>query len=154
MRVGAASRTSWDACSLHRCASRRGPCDVSATSPDDPTFQPGFEHADTSVSAAVGFYGYYGSPWLSEREPSAPDAYARADAPPFFVIHGTRDPMVSTDNPRQFVEQLRATSSGPVAYAELPGGQHNFDRFASIRFFAVVDAVEAFATWVRSRSAG
>jgi acetyl esterase/lipase len=123
-----------------------------ALTPDNRTFQPGFEQDDTSVSAAVGFYGYYGSPWLSEGDPSDPIAYARTDAPPFFVIHGARDPMVAPGNPRQFVEQLRAVSARPVVYAELPGGQHNFDRFASIRFFAVVDAVEAFATWVRSGS--
>jgi hypothetical protein len=45
------------------------------------------------------------------------------------------------------------TSNGPVLYAELPGGQHNFDQFPSIRSLAVVDAVEAFGTWVRSGSA-
>ena len=124
-----------------------------ALTADDPTFQPGFEQADTSVSAAVGFYGYYGFAGVSERIPSAPDAYARADAPPFLVIHGARDPMIPPDNARRFVEELRATSARPVVYAELPGGQHNFDRFPSVRFFAVVDAVEAFATWVRSAPA-
>ncbi len=31
-----------------------------ALTADDPMFQPGFEEADTSVSAAVGLYGYYG----------------------------------------------------------------------------------------------
>ncbi len=116
----------------------------------EPTFQPGFEQRDTSVSAAVGFYGYYGSPWLSEREPSEPGASARADAPPVLVVHGARDPMIPVANPRRFVEELRARSNRPVVYAELPGGQHNFDRFASIRFFAVIDAVETFVTWVRS----
>jgi acetyl esterase/lipase len=116
----------------------------------DATFQPGFERADTSVSAAIGFYGYYGPPWFSELEPSDPGAYARAGTTPFLVVHGAHDPMVALSNPRQFVEQLRASSTRPVAYAELPGGQHNFDRFASVRFFAVIDAVETFVTWVRS----
>jgi acetyl esterase/lipase len=120
---------------------------------DDPTFQPGFEQADTSASAAVGFYGFYGSEGSSGLGPSDPGAYARADAPPFFVIPGTNDPMVAADHAKEFAEKLRATSLNPVLYAELPGGQHNFDRFPSIRFFAVVDAVEAFSTWVRSTSA-
>ena len=121
-----------------------------ALTANDPTFQPGFEQADTSVSAAVGFYGFYGSPGSSELLPSDPGAYSRADGPPFFVIHGARDPMVPAGHARQFVEKLRAASNNPVLYAELPGGQHNFDRFPSIRFFAIVDAVEAFATWVRT----
>jgi acetyl esterase/lipase len=42
-------------------------------------------------------------------------------------------------------------SSNPVVYAELPGGQHAFDLFHSPRFEAVVDGIEAFAAWVRSR---
>jgi acetyl esterase/lipase len=37
-----------------------------ALTADDPTFQPGFERADTSVSAAVGLYGFYGSAPSSE----------------------------------------------------------------------------------------
>ena len=123
---------------------------------DDPTFQPGFEQADTSVSAVVGFYGFYGfygSAGSSGLRPSDPCAYTRADAPPFFIITGKNDPMVAADHAKEFAEKLRATSASPVLYAELPGGQHNFDRFPSLRFLAVVDAVEAFATWVRSTSA-
>ena len=42
-------------------------------------------------------------------------------------------------------------SASPVVYAELPGAQHGFDRFHSIRFERVVDAVEDFAAWVRLR---
>jgi hypothetical protein len=40
-----------------------------------------------------------------------------------------------------------------VVYAELPGAQHAFDLFHSVRFDAVVNAVEAFAAWVRARAA-
>ncbi len=123
-----------------------------ALTANDPTFQPGFEQADTSVSAAIGFYGQYGSPEDLKCGRSALNAYADTDPPPFLVIHGARDPMIPAGNARQFVEELRATSTQPVVYAELPGGQHNFDRFPSIRFFAVVDAVEAFVTWVRGAS--
>ena len=100
-----------------------------ALTADDPTFQPGFEQADTSVSAAVGLYGYYGSAPSSEHSRSAPDAYLRSDTPPFFAIHGARDPMTAAAQARQFVERLRKASNGPVLYAELPGGQHNFDQF-------------------------
>jgi hypothetical protein len=35
-------------------------------------------------------------------------------------------------------------------YAELTGAQHSFDLFHSLRFEAVIDAIEAFAAWVRS----
>jgi hypothetical protein len=36
-----------------------------------------------------------------------------------------------------------------VVYAELPGGQHSLDLFHSLRSEAVVDALDAFAAWVR-----
>jgi hypothetical protein len=38
-----------------------------------------------------------------------------------------------------------------VVYAELPGGQHSFDLFQSIRFENVVDGIDAFVAWVISR---
>ena len=123
-----------------------------ALTPNDPAFQPGFEAADTSVSAAISLYGYYGS-LDTERQPSSPLDYVDAKAPPFFVAHGDRDTLVLVDDARHFVEQLRSASSQPVVYAELPGGQHTFDLFHSIRFETVVDAIEAFTAWVRSRIA-
>jgi hypothetical protein len=41
-----------------------------------------------------------------------------------------------------------------VVFAALPGGQHSFDLFRSIRFDAVIAGIEAFAAWVRSRYGG
>src|SRR5512132_4357904 len=81
---------------------------------------------------------------------SSPLAYVRTDAPPFFVAHGDRDTVVIARDARTFVEQLQSTSSNPVVYAELPGAQHGFDFFHSLRFDTVVDGIEAFAAWVRS----
>jgi acetyl esterase/lipase len=83
--------------------------------------------------------------------PSSPEAYVRADAPPFFVAHGDRDTVVLVEDARVFVDRVRRSSSNPVVYAELPGAQHTFDLFDSIRFDTAVDAIEAFAAWVRSR---
>jgi acetyl esterase/lipase len=122
---------------------------MAALTPDDPAFQPGFEGAPTAVTAAVGFGGYYG-PLGATELPSSPSAYVRADAPPVFVVHGSQDTCVDPANAVEFVERLRAVSTQPVAHAELPGAQHGFDWFGSIRYEATVDAVEAFAAWVRS----
>jgi acetyl esterase/lipase len=96
----------------------------------------------------VCLYGYYGS--LDGRASSAPLAYARADAPPFLVAHGDKDTIVLVEDARRFVQGLRQSSSNPVVYAELPGAQHVFDVFHSLRFETVVDAIEAFAAWARS----
>jgi acetyl esterase/lipase len=121
-----------------------------ALTPSDPRFQPGFEEAHTDVTAAVGCTA------TTARHRPAPSCrpLPRSTCGPthllFLVIHGARDPMVPAREVRGFVEQLRGASSSPVVYAELPGGQHNFDLFPSIRCTAVADGIEAFTAWVRS----
>jgi acetyl esterase/lipase len=120
---------------------------LAAFTQNDPRYQPGFEHADTSVSAVVYLSGYYGS---DEQSPWSPLAYDATDAPPFFVVHGDQDTVVPVQDARLFVGRLRKTSPNPVIYAELPGAQHSFERFHSLRFDTLVNAVETFATWVRN----
>ena len=66
------------------------------------------------------------------------------DAPPFFVTHGRSDSLVGVDQAREFVSALRAVSRSAVGYAELPGTQHAFDVFPSIRSAHVVRAVDRF----------
>jgi acetyl esterase/lipase len=144
---------------------------LAALTPGDPEYQPGFEHADTSVQAAVPHYGVYDfagaigtrrsrqlrdlflgprvlfedpRTHLAEFEKASPLARVRADAPPFFVIHGSSDSLVEVAQARAFVDALRAVSHEPVAYAELPGTQHAFDVFPSIRSAHVVRGVDRF----------
>jgi acetyl esterase/lipase len=121
---------------------------TAALTANDALLQPGFEGADTSVAGAISLYGYYG-PVSSEG--ASPLAHVKTTAPPFFVVHGEQDTLVIVDDARRVVEQLRTTSSNPVAYAELPGTQHGFDLFRSRRFETVVDGIEAFAAWARQR---
>ena len=124
---------------------------LAALTPNDPAFQPGFEDADTSVTAVIGLNGYYGS-YYGEGDggASSPLAHVRPDAPPFFIAHGDHDTMAPVELARHFADTLRSVSTNPVVYAELPGAQHAFDLFHSLRFEMVVDAIEAFAAWVRS----
>ena len=82
---------------------------IAALTPNDPAFQPDFEGMETSVAAAVLLSGYYG-PLGRTRLPSAPEAYRRADAPPFLVAHGQLDVLVPADRARHFVDRLRAKS--------------------------------------------
>jgi len=113
-----------------------------------PRFQPGFEHVDTSVAGAVGFYGYYGR--VTDDPASSPVDHVHADAPPILVIHGTHDPMAPVEYAGAFSATAGAASAGVVMMAELPGGLHAFDRFASIRSASVAEAVEAFGSAVVS----
>ncbi|MBP0454215.1 alpha/beta hydrolase [Kitasatospora sp. RG8] len=122
---------------------------LAALTAGDPALQPGFETADTSVTAVIGLNGYYG-PYYGQGPESCPSTHVTADAPPFLLVHGDHDTIVPVTVARRFADDLRAVSAGPVVYAELPGAQHAFDLFHSLRNEAVVDAVEAFAAWVRS----
>jgi len=117
----------------------------------DRRFQPGFETADTSTSAVVAMYGYYGPTGSGDDAPNSPLAYLHANAPPFLIIHGTLDTLVLVDDAHHFADELATASNQPVVYAELPGTQHNFDLFHSLRFHAVADAIESFLTHVRAR---
>jgi acetyl esterase/lipase len=58
--------------------------------------------------------------------------------------------MAPAEDARAFAAALRAASADVVLMAELPGGLHAFDRFASIRSAAVAAAVEVFGEAVVS----
>jgi acetyl esterase/lipase len=110
---------------------------------------------EAPIAGVISLYGYYGRV-ASGGPASSRLSYSTTNAPPFFVAHGDQDTLVVVEDARGFVEQLRATSSNPVVYTELPGAQHGFNLFRSRRFDTVIDAIEAFATDVRSqrRAAG
>lgn len=124
---------------------------MAALTAGDPRFQPGFETIDTSVAAGVGLYGYYGPLGNDEHLASTPFAYVRPASPPFLVVHGDNDTYTAAEDAHRFAMRLRAVSSSPVVYAELPGAQHSFDLTHSIRFEYVVDGIEAFASWVTTQ---
>lgn len=140
-----------------------------ALTANDPYFQPGFEDADTTLQAAVPFYGIYdildpkdrAIPALKELVTkivmkATPDEdmerYIRlspmhqvgGDAPPFFVIHGAGDTLISPSESRDFVHALREASDEVVVYAEMPGGQHAFDTMPTWRSAPVIRGVERF----------
>jgi acetyl esterase/lipase len=146
---------------------------LAALTANDPKFQPGFEEADTSVVAAVPYYGRYD--WYSTEADgraefvevleklvvkhklsthrhiyldASPIQYARPDAPPFFVLHGRDDSLIPVVEAREFVAELRAVSKSPVVYAELPYAQHAFDIFGSPRAHKSAEAVARFLSWV------
>jgi len=147
---------------------------LAALTANDPAYQPGFEDADTTVQAAVPHYGVYDfagvtglrsaellrdsflvprilqKPWPEAREEfeaASPILRVTPEAPDFFVLHGVHDTLVPVAQARLFVEELRAVSKKTVVYAELPGAQHAFDIFPSIRSAHVVRAIERYLRW-------
>jgi acetyl esterase/lipase len=149
-----------------------------ALTQNEPRYQPGFEDADTSLAAAVPFYGVYDftpdgtlgadreiySKFLEpivikafvDDEPerfrdASPVHHVHADAPPFFAIHGDKDTLAPVEDARAFVARLRAVSKQPVLYAEMQGAQHAFEIFPSPRAARVIEGVERFLSilWER-----
>ena len=153
---------------------------LAALTPHVTDFQPGFEDADTSVAAAVPFYGVYDfvnrhgtsradmQPFLESRRVQVgheattglggnrhpPSRHVGPHAPPFFALHGDNDSLVPVEQARTFVDELRKESTQPVVYAELPGAQHAFEILPSIRAYAAAHAVERFLAVVRSEHGG
>jgi acetyl esterase/lipase len=121
----------------------------SALTPNHAEYQPGFEQVDTSVVGAVCLYGYYGP--IASNPDSTPMAHLNAAAPPFLVIHGDRDSVTPVGGARRLADELRQVSRRPVGYAELPGAQHSFDYFHSIRCDLTVDLIEDFTAYVRTK---
>jgi acetyl esterase/lipase len=120
---------------------------------NDPTLQPGFEQADTSVAAVIGLYGYYGESDSRQSLPTSPFDYAERGSPPLLIAHGDQDTLTHAMTARSLAGRARHASTNPVVYAELPGAQHSFDLLASIRFEAIIDGIKAFtATMVTSNS--
>lgn len=152
-------------------------CSLAALTAHDRSYQPGFEQADTSVRGCVSLYGIYdfedraqvwphhGLRQLLEKhvmkarfaehpelfERASPIRRIEADAPPFMVIHGDLDTMVPVDEGRHFTAAFRAVASAPICYAEIPGAQHAFEVFPSLRSALVFQGIARFGAWVHSR---
>ena len=91
---------------------------------------------ETGITGLICRYGYYG------------DLVPGGDLPPMLIVHGEKDMWVHPSTVRAFAERVRAVSSHPVSYAELPGAHHDFDLYESIRSAAVNTAVEQFTARV------
>ena len=144
---------------------------LTANDPDMQTELP--PGSDTSVDAVVGIYGRYD--WEDRSTPERqqfvdflervvvkrrisrhPDVFRNAspiarihpDAPPFLVIHGSRDRVIPVEQARSFVERLRAVSRSVVGYLELPGAGHGFDLTDGPRTGAMSTAVGLFLSQV------
>jgi acetyl esterase/lipase len=150
---------------------------LAALTPNRDEWQPGFEDVDTSISAAVPFYGVFDfldrenirgdmsmedmltkhvmkeTPLQNRQlwEDASPVSHLSEKAPPMFVVQGSHDSLVWAEEARGFVRQMRAVSEEVVAYAELPGAQHAFEIFHSVRTDHAVNAVTDFLEWTYAR---
>ncbi|MBO0864098.1 MAG: alpha/beta hydrolase [Mycobacterium sp.] len=129
--------------------------------------------SQTAVDAVIGIYGRYDWEDRStverirfvdflervvvkrriDRHPevfrnASPIARVHPDAPPFLVIHGSKDTVIPVEQARSFVERLRSVSQSVVSYVELPGAGHGFDLTDGARTGAMVTAIRLFLNQV------
>jgi acetyl esterase/lipase len=147
---------------------------LAGLTPDDPAHTAELpEGADTSVDAVVGIYGRYD--WEDRSTPerarfvdflqrvvvkksiarhpevfrdASPIARAHRNAPPFLVIHGSKDSVIPVEQARGFVDRLRAVSHSTVGYLELPGAGHGYDLVDGERAGATAHAASLFLNQV------
>src|SRR5206468_3430781 len=81
-------------------------------------------------------------------EQASPIAHLGPHAPPFLVVHGARDSLVPVAEARAFVEALRKETRAPVAYIEVPGAQHAFEVFPSVRTLYLLRGLQRFCVYV------
>jgi acetyl esterase/lipase len=148
---------------------------LAALSSGDPSLQPGFENADTSVQAAAPHYGVYDLTTDDDMHPlmmpllehvvmqrrlaDDPELYRAASpthrvhrgAPPFFVLHGENDAVIPNSQARAFIAALRKAGAPTVSYAELPNAHHAFDTIATLRCQLAAEAVARFLGIVYGR---
>src|SRR5262249_33671778 len=127
-----------------------------ATSPNEPSLQPGFESADTHVRGAVILYGIADLVGLLEDRPHPianyvlqdlvfkrrfrddPAAFRSAqpitslsklgaDTPPMLLVHGESDTLIPIDEARRFHKLLVAAGAQRVHLCEVPHAVHAFE---------------------------
>ncbi len=147
---------------------------LAGLTPDDPQYQARLpEGADTSVDAVVGIYGRYD--WEDRSTPertrfvdflqrvvvgksikrhpdvfrdASPIARVHRNAPPFLVIHGSKDTVIPVEQARSFVDRLRKVSHSQVGYLEFPGAGHGYDLVDGERAGAAAHATSLFLNQV------
>ncbi|MHB8874099.1 MAG: alpha/beta hydrolase [Myxococcaceae bacterium] len=151
---------------------------LTALTPGEKVFQPGFEQTDTRVQGAMVFYGVtdligpferrdhrtltlllqYGvvrQPLEEGRllyqslDPTSCDV---TDTPPTLVVQGTADMMVPVQMSRRFCDRLRSLGARDVHLLEVPFASHAFDIFPSPLQERVLRVAIAFLERVKRRA--
>lgn len=143
-----------------------------------PELQEEHPGTDTSLQAVVPFYGVYDFLVRYDQHPNrevyerflrgkvmhetqeenpalwdlaSPVAQVHEQAPPFMVLHGTHDSLALVQDARVFVQKLGAVSRNPVVYTVMPGAEHAWELFHSLRTEHTIDGVHRFLEWALAR---
>ena len=133
-------------------------------------FQPGFEKMDTSIHGCVPIYGVFNfhdpfenqTPYPAKArvlkmlcggtpkkqhdryEQITPANWISGKAPPFLLIQGETDALVSTSETYSFWEALEAHKVPNSAFLSLPLVQHAFDILPSLTAQCIIPTIERY----------
>jgi len=143
---------------------------MTALTQNQPEFQPGFEKADTSIQGCVPIYGVFnftdpfdeetsfpakarlmemlcgGTP---ETQPNryqqiTPANWISAKTPPFLLIQGETDALISTIDTQGFWDALQTQKVPNSAFLRLPLVEHAFDIFPTLTAQCIVPTIERY----------
>ena len=133
-------------------------------------FQPGFETADTSIQGCVSMYGVYefSEPFIDETlfpakakllkivcggtpetnpktyQQITPANWISADNPPFLLVQGEADALISVNEAKKFFHGLQAQNTQNCAILNLPLVEHAFDIFPTLTAQIIVPTMERY----------
>ncbi len=143
---------------------------MTALTQNQAEFQPGFEKTDTSIQGCVPFYGVFNfSEPFDERTPfpakagvlqmlcggtpeTQPDRYQQitpanwisGKTPPFLLIQGETDALISATETQAFWEVLQAHKVKDSVFLRLPLVEHAFDIFPTLTAQCIVPTIERY----------
>ena len=143
---------------------------MTALTQNQPEFQPGFEKADTSIQGCVPIYGVFNftDPFDEKTQFPAkarlmemlcggtpetqPDRYQQitpanwisAKTPPFLLIQGETDALISTIDTQGFWDALQTQKVPNSAFLRLPLVEHAFDIFPTLTAQCIVPTIERY----------
>ena len=143
---------------------------MTALTQNQAEFQPGFEKTDTSIQGCVPFYGVFNfSKPFDERTPfpakagvlqmlcggtpeTQPDRYQQitpanwisGKTPPFLLIQGETDALISATETQAFWEVLQAHKVKDSVFLRLPLVEHAFDIFPTLTAQCIVPTIERY----------
>lgn len=123
-----------------------GPADFSDTRTDDPAFFGNDIPAQRMLDKPLGKPSTADEAFLRRAALASPVRHAHADAPPYLVVHGTGDPVVTPGESRRLVEAITA-AGGQATLLEATGIDHDLDAlldFADERGVTVMWQIVAF----------
>lgn len=141
-----------------------------ALTQNNPEFQPGFEKVDTSIQGCVPLYAVFNftDPFFKQNpfpaklkvlkkvcggdfktnpncyEKITPANWIKSDSPPFLLVQGETDALISIKETEKFWNDLKTKNVRYSAFLSLPLVEHAFDIFPTLTAQCIIPIVDQY----------